>query len=172
MTKEDKKAMVSELKDLFSDVSIAVMSEFKGVTVAEITTLRREIRSSNCEFRVVKNSLATLAAKGTQLEGLSDLFKGSIVLTIGYDDPTVPTKILKKYSDELGGKLKIVCGVAEGSFLERSDILALAALPGKDELMSQMVTRLKSPISGFYQSTSGVLRKLVYVLNAVKEQKS
>lgn len=171
MEKVEKEKMVADLKGRFSKASIAVISQYSKVTVEEVTVVRRDIRGINCDFKVLKNSLAKIAVKGTSLEGISEHIKGTVALTIGYDDPSVCAKAVKKHADGLEGKLEIKGAMVDGSIYSREQVMALAELPPRDQLVSMLLSRLQSPIAGLCCVTSGLLRNLTYVLSAVKEKK-
>ncbi|HSG05898.1 MAG TPA: 50S ribosomal protein L10 [Nitrospiria bacterium] len=169
--KEEKKQAVKDLHDKFSESKVAILMEFSGLSVAEMTDLRRKLRTQKGELKVVKNSLARRAVEGTGLSESVDAFKGPIAVTFGFEDPVGPAKVIKEFSDEVKGKAKLKVGIVEGDFADAQAIARIASLPKKEVLITDLVSRMQSPISGLVNGLHGVLRQLVFVLSAVQEKK-
>ena len=171
MTKEEKRVAVSQLNEKFLRANVAILSEFTGMGVEEIRVVRGELRGVAAEFKVVKNTLAIRAAAGTSFEGLNGYFKGSTVVSLGFEDPVAPIKALKAIVDKQK-KLKIKAGVIEGQVIDLEGFRKIALLPSKAVLISELIGRFKSPITGFAGSLNGVLSKFVCTLKALHEKRS
>lgn len=170
MNREEKEASVSLLKEKFSQANVAILTEFSGMGVEEMGEVRKELRSVEGEFKVVKNTIAIRAAVGTPFEGISAYFKGSTAIAFGYADPVAPTKALKKVADKQK-KLIIKAGVIEGTVVDLDGIRKISKLPSKDVLIGTLIARFNAPITGFAGSLNGILSKFVRTLEAVHQQR-
>jgi large subunit ribosomal protein L7/L12 len=173
MKKEDKASAVAELHEKFSRAKLTVMTECAGLPVNQITELRKQLRGAKAELRVVKNTLAIRAAEGTAVSVAKDAFKGPLAVVIGYDDPVLPTKLLRDFlkAEKRDEKMRITTGVLEGKRLEPVQLVAVANLPSKDVLLGMLLSALQGPIRGVVSTLSGILRKLVGVMVAIQEKK-
>lgn len=173
MKRGEKAAAVAELHEKFTRAKLAVMTECSGMEVNQITELRKQLRGAKAEFRVVKNTLAARAVEGTKLVGAKPHFKGPMALIIGYDDPVLPTKILRDFikTDKRDEKMKIMAGVLEGRLLQAPQLVAVANLPTKDVLLSMLLSALQGPTRGLVYALSGLLRKLVGVIVAIQDKR-
>jgi ribosomal protein L10 len=149
---------------------MAILTEYSGLTVEELTTLRRQLRQSRCEFKVVKNTLAKRAISGTAFQALQSHFQGPVAVAFGFSDPVASTKVLTKFS-EGQEKLKIKVGVIEGQVLDLKGIQSVASLPSREVLLGQLLNRMQFPLYGTVGSLSQLLRKFVFALSAVKEKR-
>ncbi len=170
MKKEEKEVMISELRQKFSRVKVAVLAEYAGMEVEEIRQVKNELRRAKGEFKVVKNTLAIRAAEGTSLQGIRDHFKGPIAVALGYEDPVAPAKALNSIADKQK-KLKIKVGVVEGQVVDLVRLKQISKLPPKEVLIGQFIGRLKSPLYGFAGTLNGVLSKFVRTLQAVHDKR-
>lgn len=173
MKKEDKGAMVANLQETFAKAKMAVITECVGMSVNQITALRRQLRSAHAELKVVKNTLAVRAAEGTSLMSVKELFKGQIALVIGHDDPVLPTKILRDFirAEKCHEKIQWRGGVLEGETLEPAQLIAIADLPSRDILLSMLLSAMQSPMQGFAGALKGILRSFLAVLFAIEDKK-
>jgi large subunit ribosomal protein L7/L12 len=173
MKKEDKAAAVAELHDKFSRARLAVMAECSGLPVNQVTELRKQLRSAKAELTVVKNTLAARAAEGTPLVQAKPHFKGPLAVVIGYDDPVLPTKILRDFikQEKREEKIRIMLGVLEGKLLQGREIVQVASLPTKDVLLSMLLSAMQGPVRGLVYVLSGLLRELVGVIIAIQDKK-
>lgn len=169
--REEKKQAVEDLHEKFSTAKVAVLVEFSGLSVSEITELRNDLRKARGELKVVKNTLARRAVEGTTLSEAADAFTGPIAVTFGYEDPVGPVRILKKFSDKVKGKTKLKVGMVDGAFVDGGEINRVADLPSKEVLLSSLVGSLQSPIAGLVMGLQGIIRQVVYVLSAIQEKK-
>lgn len=162
---------VESLRQTIAAQKGAIVTEFKGLTVAEITSLRKKLREVNAEFRVVKNTLISLAAKDTEFSALDDHFKGPTAVAFTYGDPVALAKAMKTFATA-SPKVTLKAGFLDGRALSAKDVEALADVPSREVLLGRLVGSLASPITGLVRVLSGPQRKLVYALDSIKTQKS
>lgn len=173
MNKEHKVTAIADLHEKFSKATLAVVTECGGMPVNQLTQLRHQLRGVNAELKVVKNSLAMRAVEGTSLLSVKTLFKGQVAVVIGYDDPVLPTKILRDFikAEKCGEKIVWRGGVLEGNTLDPAQLIAAADLPSKEVLLSMLLSALQGPLRGMVGVMQGILRGFVAVLAAIQEQK-
>jgi large subunit ribosomal protein L7/L12 len=173
MKKEDKATAVAELHEKFSRARLAIMTECSGLEVNQVTELRKQLRGAKAEFKIVKNTLAALAVEGTTLLEAKPYFKGPMGVVLGYDDPVLPTKVLRDFmgAEKRDEKMKIAAGVLEGKLLKPAQIAAVAALPSKTVLLAMLMSTMQGPVRGTVFVLAGLLRKTVGVLTAIQEKK-
>jgi large subunit ribosomal protein L7/L12 len=173
MKKEEKATAVAELREKFARAKLAVMTECSGLEVNHVTELRKQLRAAKAEFKVVKNTLAARAVDGTELVPAKPHFKGPMALLIGYDDPVVPTKVLRDFIklEKRDEKMRIMAAVLEGKLLQPAQLLAVASLPSKPVLLSMFLSTLQGPVRGLVFVLSGLLRELVGVISAIQDKK-
>jgi len=170
LNKTQKQEVVSELNGKLARAKAAILTDFKGLTVAEITEFRNELRKSGVEYRVVKNTLTKLAASGTDAEKLSSYLQGPTGLVIGYDDPVAPAKVVMEYAKRQQ-KLEVKVGLVEGALADLGQLKAIAELPSRDELLSQMAAGFQAPASKMARLLNATVARLGYALTALKEKK-
>ena len=171
MNREGKEHIVSQLSDKLKDASLVVVTDYRGLTVEEITQLRNELRSVSSDYRVAKNTLLKRAAQGTDLEKLNPYFTGPTAIVLSPDDPVAPVKVLAKYLKDYSA-LSIKAGFLQGTFLSAEDTQALSTLPGRNELLGKLLSLLVSSQVRLLNVLSGVPQKLVRVLHAIEQSKS
>ncbi|GHV31819.1 50S ribosomal protein L10 [Clostridia bacterium] len=169
---EKKKAFVAELADRMGKASAGVLVDYRGITVADDTRLRRDLRAAGVEYAVVKNTLLNLACEQSGLEPLKEHLTGTSALAISATDPVAAAKILVEYSKKSKIPFKVKAGFVEGRVISAADTEALAALPPREQLIARALGGLNAPISGFVNVLNGNLRGLVVALNAIAEQKA
>lgn len=171
MRKDEKGQVITDLHDRFAKARVAILTEYSGLKVEEMRDLRMKLRGTGAELKVIKNTLASKAAEGTALEGVKNYFQGPIAVVFGYNDPIGPVKTVKEFAAKAKDKLKLKVGVIDGKAMQKNDILIVAELPSREVLVSQLLAGMKSPVTGFVFCLKGVLNKLVYTLNGIKEKK-
>jgi len=139
--------------------------------VDAMTKLRSKIRESGSEFKITKNTITKLAARELGLEGMDPYLEGPIALAFGYDDPVVPAKVLNEFIKE-NKKLEIKAGVLDGKIVDSEQIKALANLPSREILLGQVLGGMQAPMYGFAGALQGLIRNLVYVVDAVREKRA
>lgn len=170
MAYELKEQQVKKLHDKFSRARAGVFADYKGLTVQEITELRKMLRESGVEFKVVKNTLAVIAAKGTPFELASKYFVGPTSIAVSYKDPVAPAKIMVSYAKK-DEKLNIKAGVVEGNLIELEGVKRLSELPSKEVLLAKALATMKSPAANLVGVLQGLVRKFVYTLKAIEKTK-
>lgn len=172
MNRAEKAEVISRLSESAGKASIAVVTDFKGMTVEEMTGLRKQLRDSGVDYYVVKNSLARIAFTDGTHEVLADKLKDNNAIAFGYDDPVAPAKVLSQYvKANPKTKLNVKCGSLEGSFLDEAGIKALAQLPGREELLAKMLGTMNAVPQNFVGLLANVMRGVLNALNAIKDQK-
>ncbi len=165
-----KEKIIEELHEKFSRVKGAVLSDFKGMDMPKINSLRKELREKSIEFRVVKNTLAKRAMEGTSFKVLDEYFKGPTSIALSYDDAIAPAKVLTEFARK-EKTLKLKAGFAEGMKVEKEGLSDLASLPPREVLLAQILAVGKAPTQNFVGTLNAVLVDFVGVLNAVKDKK-
>ena len=172
MANSVKVEMVEELHGMFSRAKSAVVANYQGIDAEGIRALRVHMRNRSVDFRVVKNTLARRAVKDTSLEVLSEDFKGPISILVGFEDAVAPAKALADFAKSVATKSpEVICGVVDGEKVSPEEVQALAELPSREELISQMLSVFQGPTTNFAGVFSSLLRKLVGTLDAVREKK-
>ncbi|MFQ5455582.1 MAG: 50S ribosomal protein L10 [Nitrospirota bacterium] len=172
MNREEKGILLQELHEKFAKAKVAVLSEYSKLRVEEMAEVRKDIRTANGEFKVVKNTIAVKAIEGTDFDKIGDYFKGPIVISLGYDDPIAPIKVLKKHIDKNKDKLTMKVGIVEGIVVEDDRLREITGLPGREVLVSNFLGSIQSPASRFASVFKGMLIKLACSLNAVQNKKT
>jgi len=170
MANQYKVEQVEEIKQKFSDSDIVIFVDYRGLNVEAVTDLRSKLREKEVVYKVYKNTLAKIALKESVGEDVVKTLEGPTAFAFS-KDPVSVSKVLTLFSKK-NESLEIKGGFYQGEFLDLSEIKQLAVLPSKDELLAKLVYLLNAPVSGIVNVLSGPARKLVYALNAVKEQKT
>lgn len=170
-----KQAVVAELKAQMTSAKGAVFTSYRGLTVAQDTELRRELRAAGVTYRVVKNTMTRIAAKEAGLEGIDEHLEGTTALAFSAEDAVAPAKVIcdyiKKNKLEDAGILTVKVGLVEGKVIDASEVKALASLPSREELIAKLLGSMNAPISNTVNVLQGVIRNAVYVLDAIRVQK-
>lgn len=144
----EKKAIVADLEAKLKGAASGVLVDYKGITVAEDTALREELRKNGVDYAVVKNTLVRFALDDTGLGDLDQHLHGTTALAVSADDPIAPMRVINKYSKKFNGeKFVIKAGFMDGKVLELNEIKALAELPAKDVLQAQVLGTMLAPIT-------------------------
>lgn len=173
MKKEEKVTAVAELTEKFGRARLAILTECVGLPVNEVTELRKQLRGAQAEYRIVKNTLAARAAEGTILAGLKVHLKGPTGVVIGYDDPVLPTKVLKDFigAEKREAKMRMTAGVLEGKILQPAELAAVAKLPKREVLVAMLLSAMQGPIRGVVYTLNAVLSKFVRVIAAIQDKR-
>jgi large subunit ribosomal protein L10 len=169
-TKKQKKNIVKDLTEKLKNSKAVVFSDYKGLSVKDMTALRRELRDQKIDFKVVKKTLITLALKDAGMELDAKEMEGQIAIAISQGDEVAAAKIVAKAA-KANENLKIAGGILGKNALSKEEVLALSKLPSKEELLAKFVGSINAPISGFVNVLAGNLRGLVNVLKAIGEVK-
>ncbi len=173
MKREDKSAVVDNLREKFSRAKVAILAECSGLPVNQISDLRKQLRNARAEYRVVKNTMAARAVDGTTLVEAKPFFKGPLAMVIGYDDPVLPAKILRDFiqAEKRDQKITIKLGLMDGKVLEPAQVNAVATLPGREVLLSMLLSAMQGPARGLVYALNGIIRDIVGVIYAIQEKK-
>ncbi len=144
----EKQAIVAALAERIKNAGAGVLVDYKGITVAEDTALRTELRKDGVEYTVVKNTLTRKALDKLGMSDLDHVLNGTTSLATAEKDPIAPFRILNDYSKKLGDRFNIKAAVMEGKVLSESEIAEMAELPGKDALYSKVLGTILAPITG------------------------
>jgi large subunit ribosomal protein L10 len=144
--KSEKEELIKELNEKFARAETAIVAEFSKLNVETVTRLRRKFREGKVDYKVLKNTLAKRAAKGTPVEVIADDFVGPVAVAISYDDVVAPAKILAEFIKDLE-TVKIRSGVVQGRRIDAEGVKALAKMPGLPELRSQLLGLFNQPAS-------------------------
>jgi len=169
-TKAFKAEKISQMKEKIEKAKVAIVTDYKGLSVEEITKLRRSIQKEDGDYMVTKNTLAKLAIKGTEYEVLTDVLTGPVAIAFGYEDQVAPAKALAKFMKE-AKKGEFLAAAMDGKLLSASEAKALANLPSKQEIYAKMLGCINSPATGIAGCVSGVMSALVRAIDAVAKQK-
>ncbi|MEW6162832.1 MAG: 50S ribosomal protein L10 [Nitrospirota bacterium] len=170
MKKGEKEQVIAELKDDFNKAKAVIFTDYRGMTVAELSELRRLLRDRDIKYRVVKNTFARIASLGTPVSVARDSFKGSVGVVISCDDPVLTAGKVIEYLKK-NEKLKINSGIIEGRFYVSDDIKAIAELPPRKVLMSMVVGSFRAPLGKFAAALSASINSFAYVMNALKTKR-
>ncbi len=168
---QDKKALVKEVNAVAGDSVTAVAAEYRGLSVEEMTELRREARSAGVYLRVVKNTLARRAVEGTEFECMQDTLKGPILLAFAKDDPGAAARVIKDFAKEHDA-LQAVSLSAGGQLLPGSDLSKLASLPTLDQARAMMLGVLMAPMSKLVRTLAEPPAMLARTLSARADQEA
>ena len=166
---DQKKAVVSEAVQIFSTAQAAVLAEYRGLSVAQITELRSEARNNGVDIRVVKNTLARRSVSGTPFECLTNHFVGPVLISSA-GDPIAVAKVVSKFAKDHEA-LKIMVGVMNGDLIDKSTIQMLAKLPGRDELLATLMATMNAPLEKFVRTLNEVPGKLVRTMVAYRDSR-
>ena len=166
----EKQQIADELRDKFSKSAIIVVTDYKGLDVAAMNDLRRKLRAEEIEYQVVKNTLLVRASEDNDVALIKDHFKGPSAVALSYDDPVTPAKVLSQFAKD-NDKLEIKVGVMNGQVLDVNAIKALAKLPSREVLLSQLLAAFNAVPESFVRTIAEIPRSFVNVLAAVRDQK-
>lgn len=167
---EDKKAIVAEVSEAAGSALSAVLADYRGLNVAEMTELRVKARESNVYLRVIRNTLARRAVAGTEFECLTEAFTGPSLLALSVEDPGAAARLMKDFAKG-HDNLQVRALAIGGELLDPSRLEALASLPTRDEALAILMGTMLAPITKLAQTLNEVPGKLVRTVDAVRIQK-
>lgn len=166
---EAKKVLVQEIAGKLNSAQGAVVVDYKGLNVEEVTELRKLCREAGVEYKVYKNSMMRFAVKEAGLEGLLDILVGPTGIAFCDSDPVAPAKIFSEFAKKHKA-LEIKGGTVEGKVLDAAGVDALASLPSREQLVATVLGGLNAPITGFVNVLNANIKGLVVALNAIAEK--
>ena len=170
MPTEEKQAAVVELADRIKRSTIAIATDFTGLSVNQITELRRQLRAAGVEYKVVKNRIASIAADEAGVPPFKEILEGATGIVFGYDDVAAAAKAVDDYVKQMRVNLKIRNAVMDGDVLSSAQVTALAALPPRDQLIARLLGQMNAPIAGLVHVLNGTISGLAIVLQRRAEQ--
>lgn len=170
MNRAEKAHVIEQLKNRAETATIALVTDFRGMSVEEMTDLRAKFREVGVDYQVVKNTLARMAMSDTWHSVLSDRFKDTNAVAWGYEDPVIAAKTLVDFAKG-SKKLAIRHGSLRGNLIDEATIKDLASLPSRPELLAKTLGTMNAVPTNFVSLFGNLLRNFLYALNAIKDQK-
>ncbi len=167
LTKKQKEKIVEELKEKIDRQKAMVFVAIEGLKAADLFDLRKKLQETDCQLQVAKKTLTNVVFKEKKLEFDVERLEGQFALIFGFGDEISPAKTTYQFSKG-NENLKILGGFFEGEFKNAEEIIALAKIPSKQELLAKVVGSISSPISGFINVLQGNIRNLVYIISQIK----
>ena len=170
MPKQEKIEAVEALKEKFSAAEGFVLADYTGLTVAEANDLRGKCKEAEVEYKVIKNTLAKIAVKEADIEGIEDLIDGPTAVALSVKDSTAPARVLAAFMKDVQ-KLAFRGGYLDGRAYSAAEVKEISRLPGKDGLIAQVIGALNAPMAQIVWSLEGTLRNLVSIIDQISKQK-
>jgi len=170
MARPDKVEQVELLTEKLKSARAAVLTDYRGLTVAQMQDLRSRLRAQSVEYRVVKNTLARRAAVEAGHEQFQDLLKGPVGIAFGYAEPGVPAKVLGEFTRQTRIRVEIVGGLVEGRVMGGEQVRQTADLPSRDVLIAQLLGTLQSPVAQLVATIQAPVQQLVGLLEAYRDK--
>ena len=166
MPTEKKKDIVEDLQEVFDKCSIGILTDYRGLSTAELSILRRKLTEAGVEYKVVKNSLAQIAFRNAGREDIADLFSGPVAVALGYGEVPDTAKAVTEYISANKSTLEVKSGFFGDTVLTSKDVDNLAKLPTKEVLIAQVIGGIQSPITGLVNVLAGPIRNVMGALQA------
>ncbi|MDI6603214.1 MAG: 50S ribosomal protein L10 [Patescibacteria group bacterium] len=167
LTKTQKQKILEDLEDKIARQKAIIFIDFTGLKVKDLSVLRRKLKMADCELKVAKKTLMRIAFKKAKIEIEIKKLPGEVALVFGYKEVITPAKIVYQFT-EMNPNLKILGGFFENKFRELEEIITLAQLPTREELLVKLVGSIQAPISNFVRILEANIKGLIYVLSKVK----
>ncbi len=168
----EKAAIVAAMQEKLTSAQGAVFVGFTGLTVADVTKLRRKFIAAGVEYKVIKNTLTRIAADNAGMNNLDPILEGPTALAVSNEDAVAPAKVLKEFIKESKTQaIQIKAGLLNGQVIDVAAVEELASLPSREELLAKLLGSMQAPIVNTVNVLQGNIRNLVYALNAVREAK-
>jgi large subunit ribosomal protein L10 len=166
-TRKEKIELTAQLADSLKDADVLYLADFTGLSVKDMTELRRRFRRAGSRFVVVKNRLALRALQQLDLPDISQFLRGPTGLVIGRDDPVLPAKTLREFARENDDRPALKGGVVDRRVVSADEIKRLAELPSREELLARIAGSLTAPVAGIVGVLEALLRDLAYMIGEV-----
>ena len=155
---ELKQPIVQEISEMINGAQSVVVVDYRGLTVAEDTQLRKQLREAGVSYKVYKNTLVNRAVEGTEFESLRDSLEGPNAFAVSTEDATAPARVLANFA-KTADALELKCGVVEGTYYDATGIAAIANIPSRDELLAKFLGSIQSPITNFARVIKQIAEK-------------
>ena len=155
---EIKKGVVADIKEKFEKAQSAVLVDYRGLNVAEVTDLRNQLRKAGVEYAVLKNTMINLAVKDMNLDDMKPHLEGPTAVAFGYEDAVAPAKILSDFAKK-NKNVTIKCGVVDGAYLDEKGVQALANTPSREVLIAKIMGSMMSSVSKFVYALEAIRKK-------------
>ena len=170
MPREKKAQIIDRLQEVFSKCSIGILTDYRGLSVPQITDLRRKLKEAGIEYKVVKNTLARFAAERAGKDELAGFFVGPVAVALGYGDITEPAKVLADYIDTSKASLSVKGGFLSDSVLSVEDVMTLSTLPSRELLLARVVGGMQIPVLALLGCLTTPMRGFMGILQARIQQ--
>lgn len=170
MARPEKEAMVESIRGRLERARASVLTDYRGLNVQEMTQLRKQLTQAGVEYRVLKNTLTSRAAKEANIQGLDRYLEGPLAIAFGYDDPVAPAKVIFAFTKD-HKNLEVKGGILEGKIIDAEGVKALADLPGREQLLAMVLRAVQGPLYGLANALQGNIRNLAYAIDAVRRMK-
>lgn len=171
LTRTQKEEVVSGLTERFKRQRVSIFADFRGISVAKLSALRRELKKLGAEFKVAKKTLLRRAIEASGAGGIEPKgLEGEIGVIFGYGDQVAPAKAAAAFS-KANETFRVLKGILAGKILEASEVLALAKLPAREQLFAQVAYALSGPVRGLANALQGNVRNLVVVLGQIQNKR-
>ncbi len=171
MKRSEKEVVVEELTDIFSKSKVIYMTDFTGLNVEEMTELRSRLRDMSASYKVVKNTLALLAMERAGLKDFGGLIDGTVGLAFTDKDEIASAKVIVEFAKKKRERPKVKSGIIDGKVIGPEDIVRLANLPSREQLLAMVSGGMGAPLNSFLQCLNGIMRNLLYALNSLSEKR-
>ena len=155
---EIKKGVVADIKEKFEKAQSAVLVDYRGLNVAEVTDLRNQLRKAGVEYAVLKNTMINLAIKDLNLDDMKAHLEGPTAVAFGYEDAVAPAKILADFAKK-NKNVTIKCGVVDGAYIDEKGVQALANTPSREVLIAKIMGSMMSSVSKFVYALEAIRKK-------------
>ena len=170
MLKQKKEQLIEELTKSLSRCTIAIATDYRGLTAKEMLQLRRRLTAMGIEYKVIKNTLTRFAADKADKKQLEPLLTGPVAIAFGYDDVLKPAQVLREHIRAVGSVLQIKGGILGDKLLTPEDVIALATMPSREVLIARLMGQLQAPLQALHNVLSAPLRGFLNVMQARAKQ--
>jgi len=168
--RSEKVEQVAAIREWLRSAAGAILTDYRGLSVAELAQLRSKLREAGAQYKVVKNTLVARAAEELGIKGLEACLAGPTAVAISRDDPVAPARVIQEYIRQMR-KLEVKGAYVEGRVLTAGEVKALAEMPAKPQMRAMAVGALKAPLYGLAGVLTGLQRNLVYALTQIQKQR-
>jgi len=169
VNRAEKSAVITDIQGRLQEASLAIITEYRGLTVAQINKLRRELKHVQVAYKIAKNTLAKRAVQATRFVKLADLMQGPTGLVITGKDPVTVAKVVVRFAEQ-HDKLRITGGVLDGQLLSAQEVKALASLPSRETLLAQLLGVLQAPAAQLLRTIQEPGARLVRLLGVLERR--